>query len=189
MPVARVIPEAWLVPARPKRVICHWTAGAYAVSELDREHYHVILEDLAALKRGKDVRAHRGDHTIADNDRTGDGDYAAHTRGCNTGSIGLSVACMAGSARGAGGPYPLTLLLWERLAQAAAECCKHYGIPVTEQTVLQHGEVERLLGIPQAGKWDVTWLPFEPHLSALEVGAQFRRKVDYYLKNYSGARG
>jgi len=182
MPTARVIPAEWLVPATPKRVICHWTAGAYSVSALDLAHYHVVLEDQEALKRGKGVKAYRGVHSIADNDRTMDGDYAAHTAQCNTGSIGLSVACMAGAVRGNAGRYPLTNLLFERLAQAAAECCRRYHLPVTEQTVLQHGEVERLLGIPQSGKWDVTYLPYEPHLSAVEVGALFRRKVAWYLE-------
>lgn len=177
---ARVIPATWLVPANPRRIICHWTAGAYTVSELDKTHYHIILQDQAALKRGAGVLPVRGVHSIADNDRTGDGDYAAHTAKCNTGSIGLSVACMAGAVRGNAGHYPLTNLLWERLAQAAAECCQRYGIPVTEQTVLQHGEVERLLGIPQSGKWDVTWKPWAPHESAIETCAEFRRKVAWY---------
>lgn len=177
MPTTRVIPLAYLNSGHPKRVICHWTGGSYAISELDKEHYHIIL----GLVAGKlDVR--RGDHTIDDNDRTGDGDYAAHTRGCNTGSIGLSVACMAGATKGHAGHFPLTALLWERLAQAAAECCHHYNIPVTPQTVLQHGEVQRILGIAQAGKWDVCWLPWEPALSTAEVGNQFRGKVSWYLE-------
>lgn len=175
MSVSRVIPEAWLRGGKPVRVICHWTGGAYAVSALDQEHYHVIL----GLKGGQ-LDVVRGDHAIADNDATGDGLYAAHTRGLNTGSIGLSVACMAGAVRGKAGQFPLTELLFERLAQAAAECCHAYGIAVTPRTVLQHGEVERNLGKPQAGKWDVCWLPFEPRLSSPEVCDLFRRKVIWY---------
>lgn len=175
MPVERVLPASWLVGGTPKRVICHWTAGAYAVSELDKEHYHAIL----GMQGGK-LQVVRGDHAIADNDRTGDGDYAAHVAGINTGSIGLAVACMAGAVKGKPGRYPLTELLWERLAQAAAECCHAYGIPVTPQTVLQHGEVERNLGKPQSGKWDVCWLPWDPQASAVTVCDEFRRKVSWY---------
>lgn len=177
MPVDRVIPAPWLVGGKPKRIICHWTAGAYTVSETDRAHYHVIL----GLKGGK-LNVVRGDHTIADNDRTGDGDYAAHVAGINTGSIGLSVACMAGAVKGNGGSFPLTELLFERLAQAAAECCHAYSIPVTPETVLQHGEVEKWLGKPQSGKWDVCWLPYAPALSSVEVCALFRRKVEWFLE-------
>lgn len=182
MTLTRIIPVSWLVSAKPRRVITHWTAGSYRVSDHDLECYHFILEDQVALKRGVNVKAYRGDHSVADNDYTGDDDYASHCGRCNTASIGLSVACMAGAARGKAGAYPLTSLLWERLAQAAAECCAHYDIPVTEQTVLQHGEVERFLGIKQSGKWDCTWKPWAPDESAASVGAEFRRKTAWFLK-------
>jgi hypothetical protein len=188
--VRRVIPEEWLIPARPVRVVLHWTAGAYRVSELDRSHYHVILQDDAALKQGEDVRPVRGRFSIADNDRTGDGRYAAHTRGLNGHSVGLSIACMAGAVQGgAHGRYPMTRRLWERLAQGAAEVCRHYGIPVTPHTVLQHGEVQRQLGVAQRGKWDCCELSFDRSLSPVEVCEQFRRKVAWYLERLDGETG
>ena len=182
MPTRRVLPPALLVPAHPVRVICHWTAGGYRVSANDRVHYHAILEDLEALGPGGDVRVVPGIHSIADNDSARDGDYAAHTAKCNTGSIGLAVACMFEATCQHPGRYLLTQLLWERLAQAAAECCRRYGIAVTPETVLQHGEVERQLGIPQSGKWDITFLPWDPDLEPHEVCDQFRRKVSWYLE-------
>ena len=169
-----------LVPARPVRVICHWTGGTYRVSARERQHYHAILEDLEALGPGGDARVVPGLHSIADNDSARDGVYAAHTAECNTGSIGLAVGGMLEATREHPGRYPLTELLWERLAQAAAECCARYDLPITPQTVLQHGEVERQLGIPQHGKWDITCLPWEPHLEPDEVCDQFRRKVAWY---------
>ena len=176
----RVLPPSLLVPARPKRIILHWTGGVYRVSKLDQQHYHAILEDLEAIGRGGDVRVVSGTHSIADNDSARDGDYAAHTAECNTGSIGLAVACMLEATPGHAGRYPLTELLWERLAQAAAECCERYKIPITPQTVLQHGEVERQLGHHQNGKWDITYLPRDPHLEPEGVCDQFRRKVAWY---------
>jgi N-acetylmuramoyl-L-alanine amidase len=179
--VSHLIPPAWLVPAHPERVIVHWTAGGYRVSEVDRQHYHLILEDAAALGTGQGVRVCRGLRTVADNDSTKDGVYAAHVHGLNTHSIGIAAACMRGALRGKAGECPLTPALWEGLAQVASECCRRYGIAVTERTVLQHGEVERVLGVAQAGKWDCCWLPWEPELAAAEVGAEFRRRVEQYV--------
>ncbi len=83
------LPLVWLQPVKMTRIIAHWSAGAYRASELDKEHYHLIVEGSGNVVRG--------DHTISDNVSTADDDYAAHTRGCNTWSIGGSLACMAGA--------------------------------------------------------------------------------------------
>lgn len=185
----RVIPRSYLTPAKIERVVCHWSAGAYRVSGLDRKHYHVILQDDAALRTGSDVTAVRGIHTPADNDNCVDRKYAAHTKGLNTRSFGLSVACMHDAARrGPYGKYPLTLLLWERMAQAAAEICEAYGLPVTERTVLFHSEALRVYGKPQAGKWDIDVLPWNPTLPPDDVHAEFRRKTGWYLAREKGDR-
>jgi hypothetical protein len=194
--MSRVIPASWLVGGRIQRVICHWTGGAYLASALDREHYHVILQDDAARKQGADVKVIRGLHTAADNDNCVDDDYAAHTKGLNTGSFGLAIACMgqdvdAGKPCRPGGPYgpwPMTRLLMERQAEAAAEVCHAYGLDVTERTVLQHGEVQRVYGKPQSGKWDCLEWPFDRSLSHAAVGDAFRRKVNWYLHRLRGAR-
>jgi len=185
----RVIPESVLTPARIHRVIVHWTAGGYAVNHVDREHYHMVLQDQQRLGRGTDVLAVRGVHAPAANDVTRDRVYAAHTRDLNTGSYGLAAACMLDAEPGGPyGPAPLTRLLWERLAQAAAEVCHRYGLEVTERTVLQHGEVAAIYGLPQGGKWDCLELPFDRALSRAEVAAQFRRKVSWYLHRLRSER-
>ena len=158
-----------------RRIVTHWTAGAYSVSALDREHYHIIIAGDGTLVRG--------DHTIVDNVSSADGDYAAHTRNCNTQSIGVSVACMAGAIERpfSAGPYPMTLLQWTTMARVCAQLCQFYGIQVTPTTVLGHGEVQRNLGIAQAGKWDPMVLPWKPTLTFTEVGDAFRNKVKEFL--------
>lgn len=159
--------------AQPKRIICHWSAGAYKASDLDRKHYHFAIED--------DGEVVQGIHTVADNDSTGDGKYAAHTRRCNTRSIGISVCCMAGATKANPGRFPMTKVQWTRLAELAAELCKRYDIPVTPNTVLGHFEVQENLGIAQRGKWDPGFLPWEPGLGESEVGRRFRNLVSTFL--------
>jgi N-acetyl-anhydromuramyl-L-alanine amidase AmpD len=164
--------------AHPQRIICHWTAGAYKASPLDRKHYHFLIED--------DGNIVRGIHGIADNDSTSDGKYAAHTLNCNTKSIGLSVCCMAGATSTNHGRFPMTEVQWRRMAEIAAELCKHYQIEVTPQTVLGHFEVESQLGIAQRGKWDPGLLPWEPDLKEREVGSRFRNLVQTYKEGAVG---
>lgn len=173
-----ILKTSQLPSASPRRIICHWTAGGYKASAIDRKHYHFIVEDDGNVVQGK--------RSIADNDSTADGKYAAHTRGSNTGSIGLSVSCMAGATRSNPGRFPMTERQWRRMAEVAAELCKHYGIDVTPRTVLGHFEVERILGVRQLGKWDPGFLPWHPDLDEAEVGNRFRSVVSAFLAGDQG---
>jgi LysM repeat protein len=166
-----IVPKEWMPPARMKRIICHWTAGAHEASALDRKHYHIVVEGDGELVRGR--------VPIDENERTGDGRYAAHTLGANTGSIGVAVCCMAGANERPfrPGSHPMRESQWRRLAAVVAELCEAYEIPVTPKTVLGHGEVERNLGIRQKGKWDPLLLPWAPQLSPRDVGDTFRGMV------------
>jgi hypothetical protein len=38
------IPAAWLSNVEMRRIICHWTAGAYNPSENDLDHYHILID-------------------------------------------------------------------------------------------------------------------------------------------------
>ncbi|MCW4114726.1 amidase [Aurantimonas sp. MSK8Z-1] len=166
------IPAAWLPAATMSRVVCHWSAGAYTASALDRQHYHLIIEE--------DGNLVRGDRSIKDNEAPIRGNYAAHTLNCNTGSIGVSLACMAGAVESpfSAGRYPMTLTQWQTLAEVVAELCRRYAIPVTPQTILSHAEVQGTLGIRQRGKWDYTRLPFDGSLlGAAAVGHALREAV------------
>lgn len=170
--MTNIVPAGWLQPVKMSRVILHWSAGAWKASKLDKEHYHIIVES--------DGKLVRGDHTISDNVNTGDGDYAAHTRGCNTGSIGVSLACMAGAAESPfkAGKYPMTEVQWSSAMKVIAELAAFYKIPVTDKTILSHAEVQPNLGIKQAGKWDITRLPFDPKtVGAKACGDKMRAAV------------
>jgi hypothetical protein len=164
-----------------ERIITHWTAGGHHATTVDREHYHILIEGDGGLVRG--------DHTIADNVRTGDGDYAAHTRGKNTGSIGISLCCMAGAVQVPfrAGSFPMRPEQYDALALVAADLCEKYGIPVTPQTVLGHGEVQSILGAPQNGKWDPLVLPWDPGKKARAVGDDFRARVKTLLSGGEAA--
>ena len=186
-PLSRVIPVEYLPPATVRRVVLHWTAGAYAVSAIDRDHYHVILGPDRTAEN--DVKAVRGVWTPRDNEFCRAGRYAPHTRGLNSHSFGLAVACMAGAEEGGPyGRYPLTHVLWERQAQAAAEVCFAYELDVNPRSVLQHWEVTKTYGIVQRGKWDCGELPFDTDRTPQEVADAFRRKVLWYLHRLRSLR-
>lgn len=152
-----------------QRIVIHWTAGTYSVSELDREHYHFIV--------GGDGTVVAGDHKPEANLSTKDGDYAAHTLGCNTGSIGVSMACMGNAVESPfnAGPWPMRAVQFDAMVKKVAALAKAYGIPVTPQTILTHAEVQPTLGIKQRGKWDVTRIAFKPELVGHKACGDFIR--------------
>jgi N-acetyl-anhydromuramyl-L-alanine amidase AmpD len=169
---AGVVPEAWMPWARMRGIVVHWSAGGNKASVLDREHYHIIIEG--------DGRLVRGEKSIKDNESAADGRYAAHTRGCNTGFIGVSLAGMAGARQSPFDPgkSPITRAQWDVLPDVLADLCRRYAINVTPQTVLSHAEVEKTLGIKQAGKWDIARLPWDAAMNtATKVGDDFRAKT------------
>lgn len=164
------LPAAWL-DAKPARVLIHWTAGSHTPSAVDREHYHYLIDGQA--------QAHRGDHPLSANCPTLRRPYAAHTRGMNTGSAGLALCGMAGARERPFEPgrWPFTREQW-RVAQAvAAQLLRHAGLPCTQATCFSHFEAETLHGVRQAGKWDVSVLPWEPERAPAHVMAEFRAGV------------
>jgi hypothetical protein len=168
MPTQRVVPEAWLKAQGPvHRIVIHWTAGSYTPSQLDRIHYHLLIDG--------DGKCHRGVRPL--------GAYLPHTRALNTGSVGLALCGMRGAQQSPRklGDSPLTLLQIERACQAAAEVCFAHELAVTERTVLCHSEVPRVYGVPQRGKWDVDIAPWDSSLSPKGVHELLRRKVAWFL--------
>lgn len=166
------LPLEWLQPVKMTRIIVHWSAGSYRASDLDKKHYHFIIEGSGNVVLG--------DNSVADNMNTGDSIYAAHTKGCNSGSIGVSFASMAGAVESPfnAGKFPLTEAQWARGMDVIAHLASFYRLLVTDKTVLTHAEVQPNLGIKQAGKWDITRLPFDPSLiGAKACGDKMRRDV------------
>lgn len=135
------------------KIVLHWTAGGHTPSNLDKEHYHFIVAGDGTVVPGKwPVEANR---------KPVKGKYAAHTLNCNTGSIGVAVAAMAGAQERPfdAGRAPITPAQLKALAALCRDLATKYRIPVTRETILSHAEVQPTLGIRQRGKWDIAWLP------------------------------
>ena len=166
-----VLDPAWLSNVAMERIIVHWTAGTYDISDNDRSHYHFLID-----RYGKGFR---GDNPVSGNAREGaSGGTTSHCKNFNTGSIGISVAAMGNAIESPfnAGPWPITEIQFLALAQACAELCSFYNIPITDTTLLQHGEVQDNCGVQQDGKWDIGRLPHAPDLykDSAEVGAYLR---------------
>lgn len=155
-----------------KRVVIHWTAGGHKANAIDKRHYHLLIEGDGAVVPGDKLPEANADCT--------DGDYAAHTRALNTGSIGVAVCAMHGAQERPfrAGAYPITDVQMDALIETVADLCATYSIPVDRRTVLTHAEVEPTLGVAQRGKWDITWLPDMPAPDdPVRVGDRIRQWV------------
>ena len=167
-----------------KRIVMHWTAGAHKANGTDKRAYHYIIEGDGSIVKGNNPpEANR----VITNPSDGS-TYAAHTRGLNTGSIGVAVAAMRGAVERpfSAGPSPITPAQVDKLVEVVADLCREYGIPVTPETVLTHAEVQPRLGVAQRNKWDITWLPGMTRAGdPLAVGDGLRDRVSERMK---GAR-
>lgn len=147
-----MIPKEWLDDARAQRIVVHWTAGKRLCSSLERDHYHFLVEDGG--------RVIKGTRPPKDNDSTKDGIYIAHTRGLNTGSIGVAFCGMFSATPKTPGPECITVIQVVKMIELLADLCIHYGLnPKDKKHVLGHSEVEEVYGVAQAAKWDPDWLP------------------------------
>lgn len=155
-----------------KRIIWHWTAGGNRASEIDRKHYHFMFEG-----DGNEVK---GIHPVEANESPVRGQYAAHTRNCNTGSIGIAACGMYGAKERPfqSGEYPITSMSIGAMVRKTADLCEEYSIEVRRDTVLSHAEVQRTLGVRQRGKWDISWLPgMTATIDPVDVGDELRAGV------------
>lgn len=157
-----------------KRIIIHWTAGTYQPNSTEFEHYHYLINNDGLVIKGK--------HNVQDNKNCTDGNYASHTGGGNTGSIGVAVCGMLGYVnRNKVGKYPLTPVQCERMYKLVAELCKSYAIPITPDTVMTHYEFgQKHPKTTSYGKIDITWLPNCRVVKKEEFGDFIRNKVKWY---------
>ena len=159
-----------------QRIVLHHTAGGLVPSAFDKLHYHRLVDG--------DGIVHDGLHPISANapgKALSAGKYAAHTRGLNTGSIGVSMACMANaqwSDPRACRSFPTPVQVEAMIAEVA-RLCRAYSIPVERRTVLSHAEVQTTLGIAQAGKWDFDYDPFGilDSRDPLRIGDMIRDRI------------
>ena len=159
-----------------KRIILHWSAGGYTPSQVDFEHYHFLV-----LKNGDILK---GKYTPEDNLNCNDGHYAAHTGGFNTGSIGIALCAMYGYKNPKNpGNYPFLRVQGEAMWAYCATLLKKYGLKPLKDTVLTHYEVGKMLpNSTSAGKIDISFIPYEPLITAVEAGDYIRNKVRWYYE-------
>ena len=154
------------------RIIMHWTAGAHYSVDGAKHAYHFLIDG--------DGTVHEGNLKPEANIDVSDGNYAAHTRSFNTGSIGVSLCAMGQAVESPfdAGPWPIRETQLESLYLLCAELCETYSIPVTRETVLSHAEVEPTHGIKQSGKWDIAWVPgMDKPGDPIAIGDDIRAKI------------
>lgn len=168
-----------------KRVILHWTGGGHTPNSTDIKAYHFLIAG-----DGKVVPGHFS--VSANSSARGSlvpGTYAAHCKGLNTDSIGISLCAMLGAKEVpfSPGSAPITEKQITALSKLVAEMCIVYQIPVTPQTVLTHAEVEGTLGVKQEQKWDIRYLPgYTKLLSATDAGIILRRGIQAEYDRLTG---
>ncbi len=157
-----------------KRVIIHWTAGAYYPSDYEKEHYHYLVD--------KDGKVHNGKFKPEDNNICTTGNYAAHTGGGNTKSIGIAICGMAGFKNSANvGKYPILKKQFESTMEFCASLAKKYNLGISPQTFMTHYE----FGVnnpktTSAGKIDIIYLPPYSWVAKNEIGSFIRSKIKWY---------
>jgi hypothetical protein len=162
-----MIPPEWMPKGDVRRIVIHWTAGVRYPTPFDRLHYHFLID-----AKGK---VHRGLRPP--------GKYLPHTRGLNTGSIGVALCGMAGarSAPFHPGNHPLSAVQFAAAAQLGHALMERYGLPYTERSMLVHADVGRVFRVAQRGKWDVCAWPNQQGIlvpvSAAAASHQFRLRA------------
>lgn len=179
-----VIPRLSELPAPPRRIILHWTGGGSRANEVDRKAYHYVVEHDGNIVQGVHPVAHNMQRTWGDN-------YARHTGGFNSFSVGISFAGMKNSVS-AMRPGPAPLKPGQVMAglRFAAECCDAWGLnPLDPAQVFHHREAWELHGVKGTQnhtKPDITYLPFMPELGRTETGPWLRAKIAELLRGGAG---
>lgn len=159
-----------------QRIIIHWTAGTNEPNNHEYECYHYLVNGNGLIVEGK--------HKPEDNENCNDGNYAMHTGGGNTGSIGVAMCGMFGYTSPKNiGKYPITRKQAEATFRLVAQLCRKYGIPITSQTVITHYEFGQTHSKTTSyGKIDITCLPYAPELRKHDIGNYIRNKVRWYFE-------
>lgn len=157
-----------------KRIIIHWTAGAYYPTDYEKEHYHFLVD--------KEGNVHNGKFKPEDNEVCKVGKYAAHTGGGNTASIGVAICAMTGfKNKKAVGNYPILKKQFESTMELCAKLSIKYNILITPQTVMTHYEFgKKNPKTTSAGKIDIIYIPPYSWVNQDEAGSFIRSKIKWY---------
>ncbi len=121
------------------------------------------------LPIGRALGGQRGEYASWNDDRTevvvrDTRGYGMHAGGFNTGSVGVSICAMSGSADNGtiNEDTAVTHAQAQTLIAEVARLCRAWRIDATDPNqVCTHFEVEYLHRGNSARKWDITWLPVE----------------------------
>ena len=163
-----------------KRIILHWTAGGYYPSDYEKSFYHFLVD-----KNGK---IYKGKFPPENNLVCKKNNYAMHTGGGNTGSIGVAMCAMAGFKNSkSAGNFPITKKQFEASMELCAKLCIQYKLAITPQTVMTHYEFG--LQHPEtssAGKIDIIFLPPYSWVCSKDIGGFIRSKIKWYKQKLQG---
>lgn len=169
--------------AELKRIIIHWTGGAYRPNSIDKEHYHYLI----GYQKEPEEKAliYEGRYKPEDNlncDRTSR--YAAHTGGGNTGSIGVALCAMYDYKNVTHiGPYPIKPVQMEMCYELCARLCRKYNIPILKSNVMTHYEFGKANPHTSSrGKPDIVYLSTHPSIPAPRIGDFIRGKIQWYFE-------
>ena len=159
------------------KLIYHWTGGAYSPNLIDKQHYHFVIDNNGKVFSGK-FKPENNEKCIAFQ-------YAAHTGGGNTGSIGIAFCGMFGfKNKNQSGKYPLTLKQIEKGFCLGAELIIKYNININNKLSVQthYGFGKRNPNTTSSGKIDIIYLPPYPNVSQDDVENFIYSKVKWYYK-------
>jgi hypothetical protein len=165
------LPTAPLPPGDLRRIYLHWTGGDYA-TVFPAYHFCVALgsDGVPYVVPTHDLRENMRDVRVGL-----DLQYAAHTAGRNSFSIGLAVCGMRDATPNDFGRYPLRDDLIARCCALAARLCAYYAIPVEPRNVRTHAEAavdDGYFGCGPDERWDIARLaPSDAPLEASEARA------------------
>lgn len=188
------------LPARPKRFVWHWTAGAHRADHHELLRYHVLVEhlegdpgtpedDVVRIRAGVPLARNMTSVSGPAAHHDPDHGYAAHVAHLNSYSGGIALCGMRGSVdyRPEGGvspgPSPVTLEQVRALLALSAQAATIYELEVSERTFLGHYEVGQVYGVELTpGRWNVSWLP-GLGLARDECGPFLREQLQRWLNS------
>jgi hypothetical protein len=160
-----------------RSISLHWTAHGYD-EVFPAYHFCITRPQDVVVHHTRDLRENMRDVRL-----DASLPYAAHTRGRNSWSAGISIAAMRGATPFDFGPAPLTAEQLEGMCEVAATLAAFYGIDGA--AIRTHAEAALADGYFGAEndeqRWDIARLrpapePLEP-VEATRAGDWFRRRI------------